>query len=69
MKPFLLLCTFLLALPAHAWWPQGHSIISEASVRALPREVPTFFRNGATSVAHYSQDPDVSKNRAMPHVT
>src|SRR4028118_319254 len=70
MKRILLvLCTFLSALPAQAWWPQGHSILTEASVRALPPQVPAFFRNGASSAAHYAQDPDVSKNRAMPHVT
>jgi hypothetical protein len=54
---------------AQAWWPQGHSILSEAAVRALPPEVPAFFRNGAGMIAHTTQDPDVSKNRDAPLVS
>ncbi|HTE19820.1 MAG TPA: hypothetical protein VK689_15760 [Armatimonadota bacterium] len=54
------------ALPAGAWWPRGHSIVAEAAVRALPAEVPWFFREGHGMVAHMAQDPDVLKNRETP---
>lgn len=55
--------------PARAWWPQGHSLISEAAVRALPADVPLFFRREAALVAHCAQDPDLWKNPALPQVT
>ncbi len=71
MKRLIFLLPSLLApcLPAHAWWPQGHSIISEAAVRALPADVPSFFRHGSPTVAHCAQDPDVDKNPGAPAVT
>jgi hypothetical protein len=56
-----------LALPAAAWWPQGHSILTEAAVRALPEEVPAYFREGHGLAAHLAQDPDVAKNRDAPN--
>ncbi len=55
--------------PARAWWPQGHSLISEAAVRALPADVPLFFRREAALVAHCAQDLDLWKNPALPQVT
>lgn len=70
MKRILLLGGAALALyaahPADAWWTNGHSIIAEAAVRALPADVPGFIRKGAAQVAHCAQDPDVSKNSATP---
>ncbi len=54
--------------PAAAWWPVGHGIISKAAVRALPEEVPGFFRAGGDMIAHMSFDPDVAKHRAAPNV-
>lgn len=56
-------------VPSRAWWPQGHGILSEAAVRALPPETPQFFRDKAKTIAHYSLDPDVAKNQAAPHAT
>lgn len=55
--------------PASAWWPQGHSTLSEAAVRTLPDEVPAFFRQGAAQIAHCTQDPDVAKNPKLGAVT
>ena len=55
--------------PAFAWWPRGHGILSEAAVRALPAETPPFFRAHSKAVAHYSQEPDIAKNKAAPHAT
>jgi len=68
MKPLLALVAGMLlcSAPCHAWWPAGHSILSEAAVRTLPEEMPKFFREGGKAIAHHSQDPDVAKNRAVP---
>ena len=65
---FTIIILAVTSLPARAWWPGGHSILSEAAVRALPREVPVYFRRGAGLIAHCSQDPDVAKNRDLPNV-
>lgn len=75
----LLLLLLLLALPAHAWWPAGHSLLTTAAVRALPASdqdgaqsgnaMPHFFRSGWKTIAHCAQDPDVFKNRDAPHLS
>jgi hypothetical protein len=57
-----------LAAPAWAWWPAGHTIITKAAVKALPPEVPAFFRSGGGMIGHCAQDPDVAKNRATPNL-
>ena len=59
----------LLSPRVLAWWPQGHSIIGEAAVRALPAEMPAFFRKGGAFVAHCAQDPDLHKNRGTPLIS
>jgi len=69
MKRFI--CTVLvfgamLALPALAWWPEGHSTIAEGAVLALPADVPEWFREGGALVGHMAQDPDVAKNSGTP---
>jgi len=72
MKRLLFSFLVVLALncrPAHAWWPQGHSIIAEGAVRALPTEMPAWFRAGSGQIAHDAQDPDVQKNRALAMMT
>jgi hypothetical protein len=65
----LVLGVLLLRSPARAWWPEGHGILSEAAVRALPNETPQFFRQNAKAIAFHSFDPDLAKNRAAPHAT
>lgn len=62
---FVLCC---IAVPAGAWWGNGHVILSEAAVRALPAEVPAFFRAGSSAIAAASIDADLHKNRALPNV-
>jgi hypothetical protein len=72
----LLFCLLIFSAPAFAWWPKGHSIVTEAAVRALPvskkngnaagAALPHFFRTGTATIAHCAQDPDVFKNRATP---
>lgn len=59
----------LAAQPSRAWWPQGHSVISDGAMRALPRDVPSWFRAQNALVAHCAQDPDVFKNRDLPQMT
>lgn len=68
---FALLGTALTftAPAAHAWFPQGHSIIASAAVQSLPDDVPAWFREGKAAVAHSAQDPDVQKNRALPFMS
>ena len=47
MKRFyniLILFSILLTTPAWAWWGGGHDILTQASVKALPEEMPEFFR-------------------------
>jgi hypothetical protein len=65
----------LTVLPARAWWPKGHSLLSHAAILALPasrganESVPDFFRAGWQTIAHTTQDPDVWKNRDAPHLS
>lgn len=62
------LAVLALAQPAAAWWGDTHGLLTRAAVQALPQEVPAFFRDGAETAAHISFDPDVAKNRRVPHV-
>jgi hypothetical protein len=65
-------CTGLILLvwgaPARAWWAEGHALLTRAAVRALPAELPAFFRQGAEEMARLSPEPDAEKNRALPHL-
>jgi hypothetical protein len=63
------LLSFLISAPAFAWFPQGHSIIAEGAVKALPEEMPSWFRKGAGQIAHDAQDPDIQKDRTLPQMT
>lgn len=63
----IILFSILLTTPAWAWWGGGHDILTQASVKALPEEMPEFFRNAEKMVAHCSYDPDISKERGTPH--
>ena len=71
MRRFLFtVCVILLVAGSSAWgwWSGGHGILTEAAVKALPDDVPAFFRSGERMIAHCSYDPDISKNRGTPHV-
>lgn len=59
----------VLTSPAWAWWGGGHDILTQASIKALPDELPEFFRSasGEAMIAHCAYDPDISKNRDMAH--
>lgn len=77
MKRFLPVAVLLCAgvFPARAWWPEGHSLLSHAAILSLPPSqganegVPDFFRAGWQTIYHATQDPDVFKNRATPHLS
>lgn len=55
-----------LAVPAQAWWGDGHGILTAGAVLALPEEMPAFFRQGGTMASHVVFDPDLFKNRRAP---
>ena len=63
----LILFSLVLTSPAWAWWGGGHDILTQAAVKALPDEMPEFFRNAEKMVAHCAYDPDISKERGTPH--
>ena len=59
----LLAATFgvvLTAAPANAarWGEPGHRMIGEAAGRALPAEMPAFFRNAIADFAYLNPEPD-----------
>ena len=56
----------LVAVPAQAWWGDGHGILTEGAVLALPEDVPAFFRQGGNIASHTVFDPDLFKNRGTP---
>ena len=56
----------LVAVPAQAWWGDGHGILTKGVVLALPEEMPAFFRQGGTFASHVVFDPDLFKNRRTP---
>lgn len=55
----------LVAAPAQAWWGDGHGILTEGAVLALPEEMPAFFRQGGNIASHVVFDPDLFKNRGV----
>lgn len=66
---FSIALSFCAAPKAHAWFPQGHSILASAAVQSLPADVPLWFRAGKGAIAHSAQDPDVQKNRDLPSMS
>ncbi|HIB89363.1 TPA: hypothetical protein EYO57_19585 [Candidatus Poribacteria bacterium] len=65
---WLILLLMLMVDSASAWWTGGHVILSKAAVRALPDDVPDFFRSSGFMIAHCSADPDIANNRDVPHL-
>lgn len=66
-----ILCLFLLTFtaPTWAWWGGGHETLTRASVKALPGEIPEFFRAAfaENAIAHVARDPDLARNRGTPN--
>lgn len=50
-----------VAAPARAWHDEGHHYIALAAVRALPADLPEYFRGeqGQAAIAHAALDPDL----------
>ena len=70
MKHFcniFILFSIFLTTPAWTWWGGGHDILTQAAVKALPEEMPDFFRAAEKMIAHCVYDPDISKDRGTPH--
>ena len=55
----------LLGVPAEGWWGDGHGILTEGAVLALPEEVPAFFREGGGVASNVAFDPDLFMNRGV----
>ncbi|MBI1371985.1 MAG: hypothetical protein GC159_04390 [Phycisphaera sp.] len=69
VTPLLLGLIVAVACPAaFAWHHEGHHLIAERAVDALPDTVPAFFRAGAATIAHASLDPDLTRNPAAPQL-
>lgn len=62
------MCIVALCLSplANAWWAQGHLVMDEAAVKALPDDMPVFFRRGGETIKSYANDPDLYRDRALP---
>ena len=59
----LLIIPMLIANLGLAWWPNGHVILSKASVYSISEsDMPEFFRNGEAMIAHCSADPQVLRS-------
>ncbi|MCC6679964.1 MAG: hypothetical protein IT445_03585 [Phycisphaeraceae bacterium] len=67
-KLILLLALIYPAVNAHAWHDEGHLYSALAAVRALPDDVPQFFRDGRKTVAHCSIDPDTWRHDNAPQI-
>ena len=49
----------IAAAPASArWGDAGHRIIGEAAARALPAEMPAFFRDASGDLTYLNPEPD-----------
>ena len=58
----------LLASAAVAWHGPGHVNATTLAVGGLPREVPAFFRAGASTIAENSKDPDLFRLPLFPEL-
>ncbi|QDU72418.1 phospholipase C/P1 nuclease family protein [Mucisphaera calidilacus] len=71
MRRFLtaLLVVLTLACPSAGWHSEGHLVITRLALTSLPEDVPAFFREATQAIAEGSVDPDLFKNRGIPHLT
>ncbi len=69
MRKFILLAAiFCPAVSVQAWHDEGHLYSTLAAVRALPDDVPQFFRDGQKTVAHCAIDPDTWRHDGAPQL-
>ncbi len=69
LRTTFVLILLVLSTPAWAWWGGGHDILTQATIKTLPDEMPEFFRSATAGkmIAHCAYDPDLSKERYVPH--
>ena len=65
VKGILVAAICCVVVPAQAWWGDGHGILTEGAVLALPEEVPAFFREGGGVASNVAFDPDLFMNRGV----
>ncbi len=59
----------MLTHRAGAWHDEGHYYAAvAAAAKAMPDDVPAFFREGSATIGHNALDPDVFKSRALPQL-
>jgi len=68
MKRLIIVLILLVSAPTWGWWPQGHSILTRAAVRALPQNAPSFLTAGEVMIAHCALDPQIAKSRGTVHL-
>jgi len=54
---------------AYAWHAEGHDMAAAAAVRALPDDVPGWFRENAAAVGRQSGEPDLFREKKAPELT
>jgi len=57
------------AAPVCAWGGKGHQMQARAALRALPVEVPAFFRNAVEEMAYLISEPDRWRTKEQPALT
>ncbi|MFO0812593.1 MAG: hypothetical protein U0796_05210 [Gemmatales bacterium] len=61
---FSLALLAVLTSTSSAWWVKAHGSIAEAACKALPDDMPAFFRAGGKHLNHLAGEPDRFKNKA-----
>jgi len=62
----LVASALLAARTGLSWWAEGHEVMARAALRALPDDVPSFFRKGGDAVVSASKDPDLWREPTTP---
>lgn len=58
-----------LAAPGLAWGPKGHRMAARVATRALPGDVPAFFREASERLAYQCPEPDRWRGPNQPALT
>lgn len=65
----LLFLSFCAVVPAFGWGADGHRMVSEAAMQALPKSVPAFLRSKAAvrEITYLAPEPDKQKGAGKTH--
>lgn len=67
MKPISFILSFvilgLLQTPVEAWGRKGHAMTARVAVRALPEDMPAFFRQAVVELGYLCPEPDRWRSR------